>query len=214
MQRSFLRIPKAVLLLGACSFASCGPNVQMIYEGNVRFEHCYRLDLDQTIAPPHRRACWQDWLARHTYGQTGDRLTHARQRLVELDGGDQSTLPLQVDAGAQRLQTGAAVPMPTSIHNAPPAKAVEPEAVASATAPRVNPPVPSPPENDCSNACREQWNDCAPACNELPTSNIGSESATPTLPAAASPVTNQKNEKMECIACARAFKACMRRCFR
>lgn len=35
-------------VLGA---SSCGPSVQSIYEGNVRFEHCYRLDLDTSDIP-------------------------------------------------------------------------------------------------------------------------------------------------------------------
>ncbi len=92
----------------------------MIYEGNVRFEHCYRLDLDPSIAPSHRRACWQDWLARHTYGQSSDRLTHAQQRQEALNRGDQATLPLLGDAGVQQRQVSAPMPMPSNIYSAPP----------------------------------------------------------------------------------------------
>lgn len=103
----------------------CGPNIQMIYEGNVRFEHCYRLDMDPTIAPPHRRACWQDWLARHAYAQSGDRVSHAKQRLNDLDKGDQATVVLHVDAGHDS-SPAEALPLPTNIYDAPPAVAVEP----------------------------------------------------------------------------------------
>ena len=36
----------AALLFGLGLGAACGPSVQSIHEGNVRFEHCYRLDLE------------------------------------------------------------------------------------------------------------------------------------------------------------------------
>src|SRR5687768_4415792 len=47
----------AVVPLGLA--LACGPSVQSIHEGSVRFEHCYRLDLDLDIAPGHREACWK-----------------------------------------------------------------------------------------------------------------------------------------------------------
>src|SRR4051812_7439067 len=73
----------ALLITGAC-----GPSVQSIYEGNVRFEHCYRLDLEVDTAPTHRRACWSEWLNLYTYGQPRDRIEYARRRLHSFTNGD------------------------------------------------------------------------------------------------------------------------------
>src|SRR3954466_12347873 len=71
-------VPAAALLLGPALTASCGPSVQSIYEGDVRFEHCYRLDLELDVATTHRQACWTTWLDRYTYGQSRDRLPDPR----------------------------------------------------------------------------------------------------------------------------------------
>jgi len=60
---------------------ACGPSVQSIHEGGVRFEHCYRLDLDEEVTPGHREACWKEWLASYTYGQSADRIDYARRRI-------------------------------------------------------------------------------------------------------------------------------------
>src|SRR3954467_7416124 len=65
----------ALLITGAC-----GPSVQSIYEGNVRFEHCYRLDLEVDTAPSHRRACWSEWLRMEPHGPPRERLGHGARR--------------------------------------------------------------------------------------------------------------------------------------
>ena len=62
--------------------------MQSIYEGDVRFEHCYRLDLDLNIAPTHREACWKQWLTSYTYGQARDRIEYARRRVRAFASGD------------------------------------------------------------------------------------------------------------------------------
>src|SRR5512142_423020 len=166
MKWSDTRTPIVTGSLVGCLLAGCGPNVQMIYEGNVRFEHCYRLDLDDSIAPSHRRACWQDWLSRHTYGQSGDRLAHARQRLQDLSRGNQATLSLLGDAGVEQTQVSAPVPMPTNIHSAPPPKAPEPKAAATPVSSASSAPKLPPPDADCLRACQVQWDACSPACAE------------------------------------------------
>jgi hypothetical protein len=210
MRRSYARILTGAAASGALLAPGCGPNVQMIYEGNVRFEHCYRLDLDSSIAPSHRRACWQDWLARHTYGQTGDRLAHARQRLTELNHGAQATLPILDDAGVQQRQASAPVPMPTNIHSAPPPKAPEAQPVAVATTVSAAPSA-LPPDWGCLENCRKQWQTCA-----APLQCRDAAGAAPTGSGGASTVVpdpgSSKDRKDSCGTCNRSFKNCAVRC--
>lgn len=210
MKWSQLRMPMVTGFLGACLDVGCGPNVQMIYEGNVRFEHCYRLDLDASIAPSHRRACWQDWLARHTYGQTGDRLAHARQRLDELSRGDQATLPLLEDAGVEQRQVTAPVPMPTNIHSAPPPKAPEAKPVlapviASAPAKQML------PESECARGCQAAWEKCSPSCDDASAGSSAAHAGDLTGDAG---LADPKSQKATCTVCTRTYRSCMRRCFR
>lgn len=75
------------MALGAASLG-CGASYQSIYEGDVRFEHCYRLDNDVRVATHERLACWSDWSARHTAGQTRDRVEYGRARERALREGD------------------------------------------------------------------------------------------------------------------------------
>lgn len=63
---------------------SCGANIQAVYEGDVRFEHCMALDLQPEMRTEVRRDCWREWTAHYTYGQTRDRIVHASQRLDAL----------------------------------------------------------------------------------------------------------------------------------
>jgi hypothetical protein len=64
VRQAFALMVPALILAGPCVSAGCGPSVQSIYEGDVRFEHCYRLDLELDVAPSHRQACWTSWLDR------------------------------------------------------------------------------------------------------------------------------------------------------
>jgi hypothetical protein len=125
---------------------ACGPSVQFIYEGNIRFEHCYRLDFDENIAPTHRKACWEDWVLRYTQGQTRDRLDYARRRIHEIEHGARATLTLHVtdskDVGASS-SLGMPAPIPTNLHKPPPARMAVPSATpahSEGLTPRVDPP--------------------------------------------------------------------------
>jgi len=207
-------MPIAAMLCGSYLFGGCGPNVQMIYEGSVRFEHCYRLDLDASIAPSHRRACWRDWLSRHTYGQSGDRLAHARQRLDELSRGNEATLPLLADAGVEKTQVSAPVPMPSNIHSAPPPKAPDvrsalPPAPSASTASK-----PVLPEVQCASDCQKQWDDCSPGCRDTGVPTAGNNGLRASAAESDAGTPDSKGQKEKCSSCTRAFKACMRRCFR
>jgi hypothetical protein len=128
---SFFRLPKPALAVATelaivvgILTAACGPSVQYIYESNLRFEHCYRLDYDQTIAPSHRHACWVDWVDRFAKGQTRDRVEYAVRRIAAIDSGDGAALTLHVgenaDAGPVAARAAPA-PAPTNVHAPPPA---------------------------------------------------------------------------------------------
>lgn len=111
----------------ASVLASCGPSVQFIYEGNIRFEHCYRLDLDEHIAASHRKACWEDWLLRYPRAQTRDRLEYAKRRIDSLAAGDRATLSLRLPEPSEPASVAAtpvSAPLPTNVHASPPARMV------------------------------------------------------------------------------------------
>lgn len=75
-------------LLAALGATACGASYQRIYEGDVRFEHCYRLDADPTATRDDRLACWSGWTFAHTVGQNNDRVSYARRRESALRSGD------------------------------------------------------------------------------------------------------------------------------
>jgi hypothetical protein len=85
-RRSFRVATLGVVALGA-GFA-CGPSFEAIAEGDLRFAHCDRLDLDPNIAPSHRLHCWREWRRVYTYGQTRDRVEYAQRRIAEVVSGD------------------------------------------------------------------------------------------------------------------------------
>lgn len=72
-----------MLLLAVCS-AGCGANIAAVYEADVRFEHCMALDAQRGVRPMVRRQCWIEWLEFYNYGQTRDRVAHARDRVDQL----------------------------------------------------------------------------------------------------------------------------------
>jgi len=191
-----LAVPKAILV-GPCALAalSCGPSVQSIYEGNVRFEHCYRLDLELDVATTHRQACWTTWLDRYTYGQSRDRLEYARRRVRAFAGGDVDRPQLRLGENQQQRdarQFYLVVPAPTSVHAPPPPIATRMNLV---TDPPPSGPTASSkpaekvaPGEDCGSACRSAFSSCNQACD----------------PAAKSAA---------CKSCDPDYKKCMQRCF-
>jgi hypothetical protein len=168
--------------------------VQSIYEGDVRFEHCYRLDLELDVAPTHRQACWTAWLDRYTYGQPRDKLEYARRRLRAFPSGDADKPELhlgQSQAQQDARQFYLVVPAPTSVHASPPPIATRLNTVADP------PPAPSSdaksadkpaPGEECASACHEAFGSCNQACD----------------PAAKTPA---------CKSCDPDYKKCMARCF-
>lgn len=185
----------AVVLLALCAAAACGPSVQSIYEGNVRFEHCYRLDLEVDTAPTHRRACWSEWLSMYTYGQPRDRIEYARRRLHSFANGDTSrpTLEMGEDKQAEARQFYLVVPAPTSVHAPPPPIATrwygDAGTAPAPTTEQVAAPVKAP-EDRCTDPCREKLTKCQGAC-----------------------VADAGKPDPICKNCEPDYKSCMKRCF-
>ncbi|HEY0467632.1 MAG TPA: hypothetical protein VGC79_25705 [Polyangiaceae bacterium] len=195
-----------VSLLALLAAGACGPSVQSIYEGNVRFEHCYRLDLEVDTAPTHRHACWNEWLSMYTYGQPRDRIEYARRRARAFANGDidRPTLDIGDDRKAEARQFYLVVPSPTSVHAPPPPIATrwygdagtaptqpttEQVAAPAPTVTPANAPAPAP-EDKCTIPCRDTLADCQRACE----------------PDGGKP-------EPACKICDSDYKACMKRCF-
>ncbi len=75
---------KAALVALAAGSLRCGANMQAVYEGDVRFEHCMAFDMQPEVRDEVRRECWVEWVAYYTYGQTRDRVSHAELRIQQL----------------------------------------------------------------------------------------------------------------------------------
>jgi hypothetical protein len=166
----------AGLAVGAV--AGCGPSFQAVYEGDVRFEHCYALD--QTAATPDaKKDCWREWLHGYTYGQSRDRIEYAATRFSELSL--DPTLPSEDTAQrpARRARNNAA-PLPTSAFAPPPNVAGDgsappppqptqqeggaPDGSAPLPASRAVQAVSHAPGEECTNACADRWNACRHGC--------------------------------------------------
>src|SRR5258708_27424562 len=59
---------------------ACSLTYQSLYEGDVRFEHCYRLDEEKQVPVAEKQRCWHEWTQKHTYGQARDRVDYALGR--------------------------------------------------------------------------------------------------------------------------------------
>ena len=180
----------AVALAGV---GACGPSMQSIYEGDVRFEHCYRLDLDRQIAPSHREACWREWFATYSYGQTRDKIEYARRRLRYLAAGE--TSPPGLDLSREEASAppgGEARPAPLSVHAPPPTLAAPapsalPPTPVSAASVGVRPRLPGEP---CVDGCATSYATCTEPCR-------GAAAEAPS----------------RCVGCEGDYGRCVRRCF-
>lgn len=178
----------------------------------MRFEHCYRLDLDPKIAPPHRHACWKQWLNVYSYGQPKDRFEYARRRLGELEAGDPSPPRLNLETKETRTarQFYMSTPTPVNVHAPPPSVAPVAEELSA------------PPEGDpCVSECRKAREACLERCGSESGAQEGQgdtrEEPTAAPKNAARPSTAAKPEDAksaasEC-ACEQDYKMCGARCF-
>ncbi|MDQ2643372.1 MAG: hypothetical protein M3020_06145 [Myxococcota bacterium] len=191
--------------------AACGPSVQTIYEGNVRFEHCYRLDLDLEIVPTHRRHCWEQWLENYRFGQPKDRVDYARRRLRLFANGDFARPTLRLEPSAHPAPGEVyATPeaAPTSVHAPPPP-------IAAGTAPALPPPnlsaTPPAPGAECSDTCQRSRLECRAAKCPESGGTAGESSAVAAGGAGGRSQSDGKPSKP--CACDEDYKLCMRRCF-
>lgn len=162
----------------AVAMPGCGASYQAVYEGEVRFEHCYRLDLESNMPVTQRKECWREWAAFYTYGQSRDRIEFAGRRLRELS--DQISNPGQMssagDAGPLGVPPAVVAPAPTSPFEPPPAvtSAAQPDAAPEAAASSAKPttsedlfdldPSRTPPGQMCMLLCGKTWHKCVNAC--------------------------------------------------
>jgi hypothetical protein len=168
----------------------CGPGLEAMHESTLRFEHCYRLDMDTSIAPPHREHCWRDWTETYAAGQPLDRIEYARRRVAQLESGD--TAVIVIGGGTQpekrvfeelpqpNPDAPMAAPMPTNVHEPPPKTAPVPSEAAKIATPSVR------PGQKCTEACDTNVDDCNRLCEK---------------------------KQADCAACASDYRTCMRRCF-
>lgn len=192
--------------------AACGPSVQSIYEGNVRFEHCYRLDIDPHIAPTHREACWREWKQTYTYGQTRDRVEYAERRIRALASGDDRRPVLDAKPDSLHRKQDVApsdAPIPTSLHAPPPPTApAKPEADAGLPdASLESDEEPDRPHGECTNHCEDGWDSCADSCAPPAHAPDGGKPDQKARKAEAA-------RKKACKTCRADYRTCMRRCFK
>jgi hypothetical protein len=169
-----------------------------VHEGSVRFEHCYRLDLESAASEQQRSACWSLWLDSYTYGQSRDRIEYARKRLASLADHDAERPELRV-AGEQRpeqRQFYLVVPAPSSVHATPPPVATAYQPTPAAEAGDAGDKAPenakSPPAESCATSCRSAWESCESAA--------GADAGAP-------------NPKTSATPCTEKYGKCMRECF-
>jgi hypothetical protein len=207
-ETSIACVRAAGLAIGLCVFA-CGPSLTAVHEGSVRFEHCYRLDLDPQVVSTHREACWKGWLTSFTYGQPRDRIDYARTRLNELQNGDPSPPVLRTggDHRPEQRQFYLVVPAPTSVHAPPPPVATvwreedagpDPNAPDAGTAETIT----TPPAATCADDCRRDWQSCTAKC---PTGGGVTDGGV---------TDGGVTDAGACDACTKPYLGCMKRCFK
>jgi hypothetical protein len=218
-----VRIPKAALRVvgllalgsGLATFASttaCGPSFQAIYEGNVRFEHCYALEENPQKPMPDKADCWHDWSVHYTYGQTRDRIQYAIARYVALSQAPNSPTDeamMMAAPGMTPRRSTISAPAVTNAFAPPPKVFGEPDASAPgeasvlSTAPGLEAGAPAPlpgpalPSSDCGDKCGSTFRTCNDECERTPSKGDGGAP-----------------KKASCRACEPTYKTCMRACFK
>jgi hypothetical protein len=144
------------------SSAACGPSFEAIQEGDLRFAHCDRLDLDANISPSHRLHCWREWRRVYTYGQTRDRVEYAQRRIAEVVSGDVSPA-FELPPGERRRGPNDARQTP----RLNPTEVAAPlEAPSEAPS---EPPAVVDVDPECRSSCEADQAGCAPGCETKPT---------------------------------------------
>jgi hypothetical protein len=189
-RRTTVRVVGAAI--AGATLAACGPGLEALHEGNIRFEHCYRLDTDSRIAPTHREYCWRDWTETYAYGQPLDRVEYARRRIVSLESGDDELITIVHRHAQERVfaEVGAgtapdapmAAPAPTSAHEPPPKTVPVPKPATPDPAPAAS----DLPGAACGSECDNSLTECEKVCD---------------------------GKQADCNTCREDYRHCMRRCF-
>jgi hypothetical protein len=158
------------------ALAGCGPSFQAVYDGDVRFEHCYALDESSGASRDQKEECWHDWTKNYTYGQTRDKIEYAVSRRLAL--ARVSELPTddatkQAAPGEGIRKNVIAAPMPTSAFAPPPTTLAEaetkgqqgqgPTKVSDTPKPQAVPQI-RPPAAECTDECTKSWQGCKKDC--------------------------------------------------
>jgi hypothetical protein len=153
--------------------AACGPSFQAVYEGDVRFEHCYALDENAAVELSSKAECWRDWMRNYTYGQTRDRVEYAAARhyalaVVPNVPSDEALMEAAPGGGVRKNVITA--PMPTSVY-APPPNTMPTEVDAGAKEAPKEPqpkeatnPAKRAPGAECGETCGGAWGACKDGC--------------------------------------------------
>jgi hypothetical protein len=206
-------------IVSASGVLACGPSFQAIYEGNARFEHCYALEENPQASMPDKASCWRDWSERYTYGQTRDRIHYATARYVALS--QAPTAPtdealMMAAPGETPRQSTITAPAPTNAF-APPPKVLEPSEPKNArTSGHPGDPANIPmlaidagasapvaamlPASSCADSCGSTYRGCCGGCE-------GADADAGTSPEAS-------KKARSCQACLKAYRTCMRDCFK
>jgi len=150
----------------------CGASYQSMYEGEVRFEHCYRLDAESKVPSMQRHECWREWNQFYTYGQSRDRIEYARRREREL--GASSERPVAQPNASAGVHEPLAGPAPTSAFEPPPKVHVGardkngPQAASTGEPKCADDDWPElgegPPGQGCLLKCAKNWRSCKDLC--------------------------------------------------
>jgi hypothetical protein len=158
----------SLMAFSSVALQACGPSFEAIQEGDLRFAHCDRLDLDANIAPSHRLHCWREWRRVYTYGQTRDRVEYAQRRIAEVASGDPDP-PFELPTEAQMPDAlGHAKPNP--VHSPPPAVVPLPSAGSLARDSEAG-------DSGCRSRCEAGHTACAPGCETKPTGCMNCETS-------------------------------------
>lgn len=188
----------ALPIVASYAGTACGPSFQVVYEGDLRFEHCYALDENPNVLMQQKSDCWSDWLKHYTYGQTRDRVEFAaiRFRAISRAGALPTDEAIMGAAPGEAAGTSLAAPAPTNAFAPPPQILVDNDGGATASLPlsalpiaSARPPDPArvaatparsskggapvgdaarPPGAPCVESCGETWQSCRSACGSSP----------------------------------------------
>lgn len=159
----------ALPIAAFCALVSsgCGASYQSLYEGEVLFEHCYRLDEDPHVPQRQKLQCWRNWTRERVYGQPRDRVEYALQRQRELT----PYSPTSYDSSAAGSRASESIdapvrgPEPTSAFAAPPSLLTDQQNAAKPSQTLAS----TPPAHACVQTCQTGWDTCAKACGNIQT---------------------------------------------